>query len=208
MRAEKGDCTLFLDDLIEFQDGLLLALIPPRRIGETTKAVLARLKDVASDRIYLTASMLHHGDDKRRLKRLRHLARECGVKLLAINDVLYHAPERRALADVVACIREHVTLDTAGRLLEANAERHLKPPEEMARLFREAPEAIAETVRFAERIAFSLDQLKYNYPDEPVPKGKTPQQHLEDLTWEGAASALSRRHSATRCARRSKRSSR
>jgi error-prone DNA polymerase len=187
LRAEKGDCTLDLDDLLEFQDGLLLAVIPPRRISEATKNGLVRLKDIAPDRIYLTTSMLHHGDDKRRLKRLRNLARECGVKLLAINDVLYHAPERRPLADVVACISEHVTLDTAGRLLEANAERHLKPPEEMARLFREAPEAIAETARFADRIAFSLDQLKYNYPDEPVPKGKTPQQHLEDLTWEGAA---------------------
>ena len=96
-------------------------------------------------------------------------------------------PERRQLQDVVTCIREHVTLDAAGKLLEANAERHLKPAEEMARLFRDAPEAIAETLRFAERITFTLDQLKYNYPDEPVPQGKTPQEHLDDLTWEGAA---------------------
>src|SRR6185503_19887783 len=139
------------------------------------------------DRVYLTASMLHYGDDKRRLKKLRALARESRAKLLAINDVLYHAPERRALADVIACIRGHKTLESAGRLLEANAERHLKPPEEIARLFREAPEAIAETIRFADRITFSLDQLKYNYPDEPVPKGKSPQLHLEDLTWDGAA---------------------
>jgi error-prone DNA polymerase len=187
LRAEKGDCTLSLDDLLEFQEGLLLAVIPPQRIGEATKTALHRLTEIVPDRVHLAASMLHHGDDKRRLKRLRAIARESRVKLLAINDVLYHAPERRALADVIACIREHKTLVSAGRLLEANAERHLKPPEEMARLFREAPEAIAETIRFADNIGFSLDQLKYNYPDEPVPEGKTPQQHLEDVTWEGAA---------------------
>jgi error-prone DNA polymerase len=186
LRAEKGDCTLNFDDLVQWQEGMLLALVPPPRLGEAMKKVLARLAESAPGRVYLAASMLHHGDDKRRLKKWRDIARDLRVPLLAINDVLYHAPERRALADVVACIREHVTLDSAGRLLEANAERHLKPPEEMARLFREAPDAIAETVRFAERIHFSLDQLKYNYPDEPVPKGKTPQRHLEDLTWEGA----------------------
>jgi len=186
LRAQKGDCTLVFDDLIEFNDGLLLAIIPPPRINEATKTTLHPLMEIAPDRVYLTASMLHHGDDKRRLKKLCALARESRAKLLAINDVLYHAPERRALADVIACIREHATLESAGRLLEANAERHMKPPEEMARLFREAPEAIAETIRFADRIAFSLDQLKYNYPDEPVPKGKSPQIHLEDLTWEGA----------------------
>jgi error-prone DNA polymerase len=131
--------------------------------------------------------MLHHGDDRRRLRKLARLAREAHVPLIAINDVLYHAPERRALQDVVTCIREHVTLDTAGKLLEANSERHLKSPDEMARLFREAPDTIKETLRFASRISFTLDQLKYNYPSEPVPPGKSPQQHLEDLTWEGAA---------------------
>ena len=110
------------------------------------------------------------------------VARAAGVPLLATNDVLYHAPERRELQDVVTCIREHVTLNEAGRLLETNAERHLKPPDEMAKLFRHAPDAIAETIRFADRITFSLDQLKYNYPDEPVPKGKTAQQHLESIS--------------------------
>jgi error-prone DNA polymerase len=92
------------------------------------------------------------------------------------------------LQDVVTCIREHVTLNEAGRLLGANAERHLKPSNEMAKLFHEAPDAIAETIRFADRIAFSLDQLKYNYPEEPIPKGKSAQQHLQDITWQGAAS--------------------
>ncbi len=109
-----------------------------------------------------------------------------GVPLLATNEVLYHHPSRRPLQDVLTCIREKTTIETIGKRLEANAERHLKPADEMARLFRDAPEAIAETMRFAGRIAFSLDQLKYQYPDEPVPPGKTAQRHLEDLTWQGA----------------------
>ena len=108
------------------------------------------------------------------------------MPLLATNEVLYHHPSRRRLQDVLTCIREKTTIDAVGKRLEANAERFLKPAGEMARLFRDVPEAIAETMRFAGRIAFSLDQLKYQYPDEPVPPGKTAQRHLEDLTWQGA----------------------
>ena len=92
--------------------------------------------------------MIYRGDDHRRLTRLIAIADDAAVPLIAVNDVLYHAPERRPLQDVVTCIREHVTIETAGRRLEANAERHLKPPQEMARLFRKAPAAIAETLNF------------------------------------------------------------
>ena len=98
----------------------------------------------------------------------------------------YHVPERRPLADVLTCIREKCTIAEAGLRLAVNAERHLKPPAEMARLFAGFEEAIARSVRIAEACRFSLGQLKYEYPDEPVPPGKTPQQHLEDLTWAGA----------------------
>ncbi len=187
LRAEKGLCDLDFDDLPEWQEGLLLAVAPPQRIGDETKHCLEKLTRIAPARVWLAAAMLYHGDDKRRLRKLQRLAREVRVPLLAINDVLYHTPDRRELQDVVSCIREHVTLDTAGRLLEVNAERHLKSADEMARLFHAAPDTIAETIRFADRIAFSLDQIKYNYPDEPVPKGKTSLQHLTDLTWAGAA---------------------
>jgi error-prone DNA polymerase len=186
LKAEKGDCDLSLADLLEFAKGLLLAVMPPRQPGAETANALAQLKDVARERLWLAASMLYRGDDQRRLAKLKRVASGAGVPLLAVGDVLYHDRERRSLQDIVTCIREHVALHTAGRLLEANAERHLKPPEEMARLFRDAPEAVAETIRFAERIRFSLDQLKYNYPDEPVPPGKTAQGHLEDLVKSGA----------------------
>ncbi len=186
LKAEKGDCDLSLADLLEFEKGLLLAVMPPRHPGAETAKTLSQLKEVARERLWLAVSMLYRGDDRRRLAKLKRIASGATVPLIAVGDVLYHDRERRSLQDVVTCIREHVALDTAGRLLEANAERHLKPPEEMAQLFREAPEAVAETIRFAERIAFSLDQLKYNYPDEPVPPGKTAQGHLEDLVKSGA----------------------
>ncbi|MEJ1968124.1 MAG: error-prone DNA polymerase [Rhizomicrobium sp.] len=193
-RATKGECTLFWHDLLATpggvarHEGLLFAVMPPARGSlDKVKATLESLRAIAPDRTWLCASMLYRGDDKRRLQRLNRLAREARVPLLAVNDVLYHAAGRRDLQDVVTCIREHRTIGKAGKLLEANAERHLKTPHEMVRLFRDFPDAIAQTVRFADRIAFSLADLEYNYPHEPVPPGKTADGHLRDLTWEGAA---------------------
>jgi error-prone DNA polymerase len=185
--TEKGECHLKLDDLVEFSEGQLLVLTLPHRF-ETAKAlkILDHLQRSRADGVWLAASLLYRGDDRRRLLRLQRIASSARVPLLATNEVLYHHPARRPLQDVLTCIREKITIDAIGKKLEANAERYLKPAHEMARLFRDAPEAIAETMRFAGRINFSLDQLKYQYPDEPVPPGKTAQRHLEDLTWSGA----------------------
>ncbi|SDH83302.1 MULTISPECIES: error-prone DNA polymerase [Bradyrhizobium] len=185
-KIEKGECHLRLDDLLEFAEGQLLVLTLPHRFDATgAEKILARLKSSAADGVWLAASLLYRGDDRRRLARLHHLAAKAKVPLLATNEVLYHHPARRPLQDVLTCIREKTTIDAIGKRLEANAERHLKPAHEMARLFRELPDAIAETMRFASLITFSMDQLKYQYPDEPVPPGKTAQRHLEDLTWAG-----------------------
>ena len=162
-------------------------------------ALLAR-----AGRVWLAASMLHRGDDRRRLTTAAGaLARDMRVPLLAINDVLYHEPDRRELQDVLTCIREHVTLDAAGKLLEANA----RTPSEAARAKWRAcsamrPKQSRETVRFAGRIAFSLADLKYNYPDEPVPPGKTAQAISGGADLGRRGLALSRRHSRARCARR------
>src|SRR5580698_3564658 len=185
--TEKGECHLALDDLLEFAEGQLLVLTLPHRF-EAAHAlkVQDQLQRSGADGVWLAASLLYRGDDKRRLARLHRLAATARVPLLATNEVLYHHPARRPLQDVLTCIREKTTIDAIGKRLEANAERYLKPATEMARLFRDVPEAIAETMRFAGHIDFSLDQLKYQYPDEPVPPGKTAQQHLEDLTWAGA----------------------
>ncbi|HXK53784.1 MAG TPA: error-prone DNA polymerase, partial [Hyphomicrobiales bacterium] len=184
-RAKKGDCLLYLDDLLAGAADLLLIVMPGGRLGGLEEA-LPVLAEAAPGALWLAAAMPRRGDDRRRLAALKALGDEMDVPLIAVNDVLYHVAERRPLQDVVSCIREGVTLETAGRLLEANGERHLKAPQEMARLFADCPEAIAETGRFLARIDFSLDQLSYEYPDEPVPPGKTPQGWLEELVWRRA----------------------
>jgi error-prone DNA polymerase len=154
------------------------------RMNFTTR--LSALAGAAPGRTFLAGIHYHRGDEPRRLGLLAELGARVGAPLVAVNDVSYHASERRPLADVLACIREKCTIAEAGLRLAVNAERHLKAPAEMARLFAKFPEAIARTVEIAKACNFSLDQLKYEYPDEPVPPGKTAQQHLEDLTWAGA----------------------
>ena len=179
-RAEKGQCLLRLDDVYEYAGGMIFALLPE------SAAHLASLRHGLKAPLYLVANHRYRGDDRERLNRLAELAHETGTPLLATNDVLYHHASRRVLQDVVTAIREGVTVAGAGYLLEANAERHLKTPDEMARLFRDHPQAIANTVEIAGACGFSLDELKYEYPEEPIPKGSTPQAHLEHLAREGA----------------------
>jgi error-prone DNA polymerase len=177
-RAPKGECFLSLPDLLDpqYREGLLLIVMPG--------ADVPLLKQLGAN-TWLAATMLYGGEDRRRLRDLKRLAREAHVPLIAVNDALYHHPDQRELQDIVTCIREHVTLQDAGKRLEANAERHLKPPGEMARLFRDCPQAVAESLRFAASIGFTLDMLKQNYPHEPVPPGKTADGHLRDLTKAG-----------------------
>jgi error-prone DNA polymerase len=183
--ARKGACRLYLADLLAHSDDLLLILMPPPRL-ERLHSVLARLHAAAPSALWLAAAMHRRGDDRRRLAALKMIADAAGVPLIAVNDVLYHQPQQRPLQDVVTCIREGVSIDNAGRLLEMNAERHLKSPPEMARLFRDVPEAVGETQHVLARIDFSLSELRYDYPDEPVPPGRTAQDWLEELTWRAA----------------------
>jgi error-prone DNA polymerase len=186
LKAGKGECHLTFDDLLDFAEGQLLVVTLPHRFEATAiLTVFDRLKRNRVDGVWLAASLLYRGDDRRRLAKLQRIASTARVPLLATNEVLYHDPARRPLQDVLTCIREKTTIMSVGTRLEANAERHLKPGYEMARLFRDYPDAIAETMRFADRITFTLDELKYQYPDEPVPPGKTGQQHLADLTEAG-----------------------
>lgn len=180
LRGAKGECILSLDDLLNDARDLLLIVMPERRLDGLSD-ILARLDAAAPGAVWLAASMSRRGDDRRRLARLKAIAAPIRMPLIATNDVLYDAPEQRDLQDLLTCIREGTTIDKAGRLLEANAERHLKAPQEMARLFKEAPEAIEETQHLFGRIAFDLGELKYEYPDEPVPPGWNPQDWLEEL---------------------------
>jgi len=216
LRAEKGGCILKFDDLLGYLEDLLLIVLPyasppveavPRKkmvpydhgediaprlslvmppLPERLAVILDRLVLRAPGRIWLGAAMACRGDDARQLVRLQRLARAAGVPLLATNDALYATPKQRPLHDVITCIREGTTIAAAGRRLEANAERHLKGPEAMAALFQSCPEAIAETVRLLARIKFTLDQLQYEYPHEPVPEGWTPNGWLVRLTMRAA----------------------
>ena len=146
-------------------EGLNLIVMHGRK--EKLTPVLQRLHETTPRSVWLAASMLYRGDDARRMMRLAEMSQETRVPLISVNDVLYHAARRRSLQDIITCIREHTTIDKAGRLLEANAERHLKPPQVMARLFQKWPEAIAETTRYLARCNFSLESLRgTEYPDE------------------------------------------
>ena len=189
-RAEKGKCTLHLDDVAAHAEGLIFIALQPDHFTSTRnnfESELGRIKKaLARTRLYLAARHSYCGDDRARIEGLGQMASRMGLPLVATNSVLYHAAHRRPLQDVLTCIREKCTIHEAGLRLEANAERHLKPGHEMARLFAGHEEALARTIEIANACTFSLDELKYEYPDEPVPEGKTPQSHLEDLTWEGA----------------------
>ena len=200
LRGEKGAPRLHFSDLApgldgkvhdleaeDFTPGQLFILMADETDWPRSEATLAALARQSPGNIWVGAACRFGGNDRARLNRLADLARRHAVPLIATNDVLYHEHDRRVLQDVVTCIREHRTIADAGRWLEPNAERHIKTPLEMARLFREHPEAIAETERLASRIGFSLDQLKYNYPTEAWGNGEAPQETLERFTWEGAA---------------------
>jgi len=178
-RAEKGDCTLHLADLLDHAQDLLLIATRPDR------AVLERLAEARRGAVWLAVTMNRAGVDARRLAEAQALGKAVGIPLLATSDALYHHPEARPLHDVLTCIREGTTLAGAGRRLLANAERHLKPPAEMARLFRAWPEAVTASGEVLARIEFALDQLRYEYPHEPVPAGWQPQDWLEHLVEEG-----------------------
>jgi error-prone DNA polymerase len=185
-RAEKGTCDFGFHEMLAARDGLILLVLPPRRITKLFTQRLTDLVETGFHQTYLVGAHRFDGHDRRRIGHLAELGDRLGAPMIAATDALYHAPDRRPLQDVLTCIREGCTIAEAGYRLEAHAERHLKPPAMMRRLFADHPRAIERTVEIAEACTFSLSQLHYEYPDEPVPPHKTPQQHLEDLTWHGA----------------------
>ena len=180
-RPIKGECRLLFEDLAVHARDLLFIVIPGDAL-DSLGSFLPRLRDIAPT--WLGATMHRRGRDTRRLEQLKSISAAAGIPLIATNDALYHDAEQRDLQDVMTCIREGVRIDAAGRLLEENAERHLKEGLEMARLLRTAPEAIEQTQVFLGLINFDLEELsKYEYPQEPVPAGWTDQEYLEDRVW-------------------------
>ena len=187
-RAPKGDCMLTRDDVAAAADpdGHLFIAIPPTSPDTDFPSHLAWYRDHLDAPLHLAATHYHRGDDDRRLAHLATLAASHGVPLVATGDVHQHDPARRRLHDTLTCIREHCTIDDAGWRLAANAERHLKSPARLARLFRDHPDALANTVRIADQCRFSLGELRYEYPDEVAEDGRTPRETLATLTWAGA----------------------
>ncbi|MDK1375848.1 MULTISPECIES: error-prone DNA polymerase [unclassified Sinorhizobium] len=187
LRSKKGDCTLYLADLFEWQEDLLLIVMQGE--GRPDAGLLGNILEKlqhAGNRLYLGMTPRYDGFDRHDFAVLAALARKAGVRLLATNDALYHDPQYRPLADVVTAIREHVTVASAGFLLQKNAERHLKGPKEMARLFSDYPEAIVNARKVFKRLAFNLDELSHQYPNENA-EGETPAETLKRLVAEGAA---------------------
>ena len=213
IRSEKGGCILRFDDLATHLEDLLLIILPdstaeketPRksplnylhretseglRLVEQTpigfEDLLARLSELAPQQLWLGANMHRQGQDERKLSELQYLAKQFSLPLIAVNDVLYANSENRPLHDVLTATRLGVRVQDAGKKLEANAERYLKHPLEMVRLFKKAPNAIKETGHFIEQIEFDLGQLGYEYPHEPVPEGWEPQSWLEHMVLDEA----------------------
>ncbi|UDF31728.1 UNVERIFIED_ORG: error-prone DNA polymerase (plasmid) [Roseateles sp. XES5] len=185
-RAGKGKCHLDWADVVAWNEGLLAVLVPDEA-NEETAFRLRRVAETFRGRCYLALTLRRRPNDPLRLFQLSNLAAQHRVPTVVTNDVLYHEPARRMLQDIVTCIRHSVTIDNAGFLRERHADRYLKPPEEMHRLFSRYPQALARTMEIVERCQFSLDELKYQYPDEKEYTHLTPQEALEKYTWEGAA---------------------
>jgi error-prone DNA polymerase len=187
-RAEKAECHLDLADLAGLGTGQTVLLMPPKDAFHDTIFMnkFNILKEVLEADYYLAATPSYDGLWPRRLEHLAGLGHRVGLALVAVNDVRLHAPERRPLLDVLTCIREKTPLAQAGYGRAAHGEHHLKSGAEMARLFADHPEAIARTVEIAARIGFSLDELAYEYPLEPVRDGLSADSTLARLALKGA----------------------
>lgn len=185
-RAGKGACHLDWPDVQAHAEGLLAILIPDMA-DDSCALQLRRLRETFADRAYLALTLRRRPNDQLRLHQLNALAARLQVPTVVTNDVLFHLPERRILQDVVTAIRHNTTVDALGFRRERHADRYLKTPAEMARLFPRYPEALARTAEIAGRCRFSLDELRYQYPEERQDPTRSPQETLEALTWQGAA---------------------
>ena len=192
LRAEKGDCILYKQDVYEHAKHFKLIIIPPSSLNEvfnfepSFEQQLKEYSQVFGSNLYISATRSYQGDDSKRLFRLAQLSERYEVPMVATNDVHYHTFERRELQDILTCVREKCTIQNAGFRLHQNAERYMKPIDEMQRLFRLYPDAIKRTQEIAKACQFSLSELKYVYPDEITTEGRSPQEELVMLAWRGA----------------------
>jgi error-prone DNA polymerase len=192
LRAEKGESHLYKADVYDQLKDSRLIVVPPNSLNgdfefdPSFEKILTEYLDVFGKRLYLAVTRRYLGDDAKQLFRLSQISKRLNIPLVATNDVHYHESGRRQLQDILTCIREKCTIHTAGYRLHQNAERFLKPKEEMFRLFRHYPEAIRATQEIGEACQFSLRELKYVYPEEITSEGRTPQEEIAFLAWKGA----------------------
>jgi len=181
LRARKGEGAATLEEIAEHAEGLICLTT------ELDRRRLAQLIE-AFGTVNLYAELQRHLDREQeaRNQALVEVARSLKLPLLATNGVCHATAAEREILDVLTSVRNKVTLETAGRLLAKNSERHLKSPAEMARLFADLPEAIANTAELSSRLAFSLADLGYEFPRYPVPPGETMMSFLRQRTEEGA----------------------
>lgn len=185
-RAPKGECHITHDDVAAYGEGQIFVALSDTP-ADDFKTFLHRLAGDFGAHSYLALTRRFRPNENERLAHMADLAREVRLHTVVTNDVLYHAPERRILQDVLTCIREGKTIDTLGFARERSADRFLKPPTEMNRLFAPYPEAVERTLEITARCTFSLREIQYQYPDERLIPGLTAQEALAKLTWEGAA---------------------
>jgi error-prone DNA polymerase len=191
-RAEKGECHLYKADVFQYKQGLHFIVLSPETLNEnfcldaSFEKELSAYKKAFENHLSIAITRRYNGDDSKQLYRLLQLSKVSSIPLVTTNDVHYHCAERRQLQDVLTCIREKCSIHNAGFRLLPNAERYLKSQEEMARLFLHYPEAIQRTKEIADACQFSLDKLKYEYPEEITTEGRTPLQEVEYLAWKGA----------------------
>ncbi|UHS64141.1 error-prone DNA polymerase [Agrobacterium vaccinii] len=176
------NCDLTWSDLVAYGEGLLVILLPDL-VDEILSIRLRRLKADFGDRAYVAMSLRRRPNDHVRLYDLSFMAERIGVATVVTNDVLFHEPERRMLQDVVTCIRHNCTIDDAGFRRERHADRYLKTPQEMHRLFSAYPGALRRTLEIMRRCKFSLRELQYQYPEENIEPGLSAQQALEKYVW-------------------------
>ncbi|WP_343522028.1 error-prone DNA polymerase [Pedobacter sp.] len=192
MRTEKGSCHLTRADVYAHAKGLIFTVVMPGVLNRQFSfddgliSAIAEYREALGNALYLAATRSYLGNDDKLIYRILQLSSRYGIPVVATGDVHYHEPARRELQDVLTCVREKCTIDTAGFRLHQNAERYMKPVEEIKRLFRRYPEAIKNTLVIAEACTFSLDELKYVYPEEINQSGRPPLEELEYLTWKGA----------------------
>jgi error-prone DNA polymerase len=192
MRTEKGKCELYRRDVYAYCEGIIFIAVAPEKLNVNFdfepdfERALKDYRQALGEQLYLSAYRCYLGNDAKKLFHLSQISDRLDIPLVATNDVHYHHPQRRQLQDVLTCIREKCTIYNAGFLLHQNAERYLKPEKEMVRLFKAYPDAIRRSQQIADACQFSLDSLKYVYPEEITSEGRSPLEELTHLAWKGA----------------------